>query len=63
MNRRSVRGSPLEGIRLVVLDLDGTLLPASKRLTDRARRVVADLGDAGIAVSLATGKGWNLTDS
>ncbi|MEW6750527.1 MAG: HAD family hydrolase [Candidatus Latescibacterota bacterium] len=56
-------GSPLAGIRLVVLDLDGTLLPSSKRLTDRARRVVGDLGAAGIAVSLATGKGWNLTDA
>lgn len=50
--------SPLDGVRLVALDLDGTLLPASKRLTDRARDVVRGLGDAGIAVTLATGRGW-----
>lgn len=50
--------SPLDGVRLVALDLDGTLLPASKRLTDRARRVAGDLRDAGIVVTLATGRGW-----
>jgi len=50
--------SPLDGVRLVALDLDGTLLPATKRLTDRAKRVVGDLRDAGITVTLATGRGW-----
>lgn len=54
--------SALRGISLVALDLDGTLLPASKRLTDRARGVVRDLGDAGISVALATGKAWALTE-
>lgn len=54
--------SPLRGIRLVALDLDGTLLPASKRLTDRALGVVRDLGAAGIHVALATGKAWALTE-
>ncbi|MCE9635231.1 MAG: HAD-IIB family hydrolase [Planctomycetes bacterium] len=53
--------SPLEGVRLVALDLDGTLLPGSKVLTPRARDVVRGLGDAGIAVTLATGRGWTHT--
>lgn len=53
--------SPLAGIRLVALDLDGTLLPASKTLTARAIGVVAGLCAAGIEVTLATGKGWNHT--
>jgi 5-amino-6-(5-phospho-D-ribitylamino)uracil phosphatase len=53
--------SPLEGVRLVALDLDGTLLPASKKLTDRTIGVVRDVRAAGIEVTLATGKGWNHT--
>ena len=53
--------SPLSGVRLVALDLDGTLLPASKRLTDRTIGVVKDVRAAGIEVTLATGKGWNHT--
>jgi hydroxymethylpyrimidine pyrophosphatase-like HAD family hydrolase len=53
--------SPLRGIRLVALDLDGTLLPSSKVLTGRAKSVVRDVRAAGIEVTLATGKGWNHT--
>jgi Cof subfamily protein (haloacid dehalogenase superfamily) len=53
--------SPLRGVRLVALDLDGTLLPSSKVLTDRAVRVLSDVRAAGIEVTLATGKGWNHT--
>ncbi len=49
---------PLRGVRLVALDLDGTLLPSSKRVTDTAREVVAELREAGLHVTLATGKGW-----
>lgn len=49
-------------MRLVALDLDGTLLPSHKRLTGRARGVVRDLLDAGIAVTLATGRGWTSTE-
>jgi Cof subfamily protein (haloacid dehalogenase superfamily) len=54
--------SALDGIRLVALDLDGTLLPAHKRLTQRARDVVGGLRDAGIHVVLATGRGWTHTE-
>jgi len=53
--------SPLRGVRLVALDLDGTLLPSSKVLTDRAIGVLRDVRAAGIDVTLATGKGWNHT--
>lgn len=53
--------SPLRGVRLCALDLDGTLLPSSKVLTGRAVAVVRDLRAAGIEVTLATGKGWNHT--
>lgn len=53
--------SPLRGVKLVALDLDGTLLPASKILTDRAVGVIRDVRAAGIEVTLATGKGWNHT--
>jgi Cof subfamily protein (haloacid dehalogenase superfamily) len=56
-----VKLSPLAGVRLVALDLDGTLLPSSKILTDRAVGVLADVRAAGIDVTLATGKGWNHT--
>lgn len=49
---------PLDGVRLVALDLDGTLLPSSKRLSDRSKGVVRELVDAGVAVTLATGRGW-----
>ena len=54
--------SPLTNIRLVVLDLDGTLLPSTKVLSDRARRVVGELRESGRHVTLATGKGWTLTE-
>jgi Cof subfamily protein (haloacid dehalogenase superfamily) len=53
--------SPLRGVRLVALDLDGTLLPSSKALTGRAIGVLRDVRAAGIDVTLATGKGWNHT--
>jgi Cof subfamily protein (haloacid dehalogenase superfamily) len=54
-------GSALEGIRLVVLDLDGTLLPETKRLSARSIDVVGALLARGIEVTLATGKGWTHT--
>lgn len=54
--------SPLRDVRLVVLDLDGTLLPSTKVLTERAHRVVRALRKSGRHVTLATGKGWTLTE-
>ena len=54
--------SALDGVRLVAFDLDGTLLPSTKVLPERARRVTAGLRERGIDVVLATGKGWTLTE-
>lgn len=42
--------------KLIALDLDGTLLPASKRLSERSRRVLAAMASQGTAITLATGK-------
>ena len=41
---------------LIALDLDGTLLPESKQLTQRSRRILAELERRGTRVTLATGK-------
>lgn len=57
-----MNGSPLDGIRLVALDLDGTLLPSDKRVSRLAKEVARDLADAGIALTLATGRGWTFTE-
>jgi len=46
--------------RIVAIDLDGTLLPATKRLTPRAREAVRAVRAAGVEVVLATGKTFHL---
>lgn len=46
--------------RLLALDLDGTLLPRSKRLSPRARAAVAAARSGGLRVVVATGKTWHL---
>jgi Cof subfamily protein (haloacid dehalogenase superfamily) len=46
--------------RLVAIDLDGTLLPASKHLTPRATAAVRGAREAGAEVVLATGKTFHL---
>jgi Cof subfamily protein (haloacid dehalogenase superfamily) len=43
-------------IRLVIADVDGTLLTPSKVLTDRAMRAVRKLRDAGIAFAITSGR-------
>lgn len=47
--------------RLVAIDLDGTLLPATKRLTPRTTAAVRAVCAAGVDVVLATGKTFHLT--
>ena len=47
----------------VVADLDGTLLPADKRLTRRTVDAVGKLQRAGVGFTLATGKLYPLADS
>jgi Cof subfamily protein (haloacid dehalogenase superfamily) len=46
-------------IRLIALDLDGTLLNRSFELTDEVRRSVRSAQQAGINVILATGRDFN----
>ena len=43
-------------IKAVVLDLDGTLLNSDHRISDRNKRVLAELRKKGIKVFLATGR-------
>jgi Cof subfamily protein (haloacid dehalogenase superfamily) len=43
-------------IRLVVTDLDGTLLGPDKQINDRARQAVERLSEAGIAFTFTTGR-------
>lgn len=43
-------------IKLIALDLDGTLLDPEKRLTDRCRRALARAADRGIWIVPATGR-------
>lgn len=40
----------------IALDLDGTLLTSEKRITPRARRVIARLAAAGVHIVIATGR-------
>ena len=49
--------------RVIALDLDGTLLPASKQLTPRARRALAHVQARGCTVVLATGKFLHLAQT
>ncbi len=50
--------TPPERIRLLVLDLDGTLLNPEKQLPEGAARYVARLHEAGIRITLATGRAY-----
>ena len=43
-------------IKLIALDLDGTLLTTDKRLTDRTKETLKAARDRGIKVVLTTGR-------
>ena len=43
-------------IKLIALDLDGTLLTTDKRLTDRTKTTLKAARDRGIKVVLTTGR-------
>lgn len=45
-------------IRLVTLDLDGTVVGRGGVISERTRAVVARLQEAGVSVALATGRPW-----
>ncbi len=46
-------------ISLVAFDLDGTLLDSSKRIPPSARSAVARLQDAGVFITVVTGRGFH----
>jgi Cof subfamily protein (haloacid dehalogenase superfamily) len=48
-------------VRLLAIDIDGTLLDSSGRLPDSHRRAVADAAADGIAIVLATGRALHFT--
>jgi hypothetical protein len=48
-------------IRLLALDLDGTLIGADLTLSPRVRQAVARAQDTGVTVTLATGRTFNAT--
>lgn len=54
-------GLPTKLPKLVVTDLDGTLLPESKVLTEQTRAVLERLAHQGVAIAIATGKFFHLT--
>jgi Cof subfamily protein (haloacid dehalogenase superfamily) len=46
----------VSNIRLLIADVDGTLLTPDKELTERARRAVLALGAAGVAFAITSGR-------
>ena len=46
----------MEKIKMIGLDLDGTLLTDRKEFTDRSKRVLRTAIDSGIVVLIATGR-------
>jgi len=46
----------VNGYKLIVLDLDGTLLDSNKEITDKDRKAIDLLKNMGILVTIATGR-------
>ena len=46
----------LNDIRLLALDIDGTILTREKKLTDRTKTTIESAAEAGIAIALVTGR-------
>jgi Cof subfamily protein (haloacid dehalogenase superfamily) len=53
---RTVRSAPASDIRLLVLDLDGTIVNESNRITDSVVQAVDAVKRRGVAVAIATGR-------
>ena len=49
--------------KLIISDLDGTLLPDTKILSEYARSVLGALADQGVRIALASGKFFHLTQA
>ncbi len=50
---------PGDGFRLIAIDMDGTLLNPSGKVSDRTRAAVRRVVGAGFRVCFATGRNWN----
>ena len=48
-------------IRLLAIDIDGTLLDSRGQLPDAHRAALADAAAAGIEIALATGRSFHFT--
>ena len=59
--RAASNGLPRTLPRLIITDLDGTLLPESKELTEKTRGVLTRLAAHGVRIGIATGKFFHLT--
>ena len=46
----------MNDIKLLALDIDGTILTREKKLTERTKTAIESAGDAGIAIALVTGR-------
>ena len=46
----------MNDIRLLALDIDGTILTREKKLTARTKNAIESAADAGIAIALVTGR-------
>ena len=51
-----ISGAVVDGIRLVIADVDGTLVTAEKVLTPRAQAAVRAVIEAGIAFTITSGR-------
>ncbi|MBQ1423506.1 MAG: HAD family phosphatase, partial [Lachnospiraceae bacterium] len=56
MQTKDKKIPPAKDIRLITLDMDGTLLNSDKQLTDRNRRALEAAAEAGIEIVPATGR-------
>src|SRR5579859_4051860 len=51
---------PIPRYRLIVMDLDGTLLNPQSRITTRTRAALERANAAGVAIAVATGRNYPL---
>lgn len=54
--RRDAKQAPTDVVRLVVTDMDGTLLTPEKQITRRSVKAIARLADAGVSVCLVSSR-------
>ena len=53
----------LKKIKLIVFDIDGTLLGSTHQITDRTKNTIQKIRQQNISITLATGRNWCETES